>query len=227
MTKFGISLLILTGLVSAIAFAVGHTGTGDKYLFYLHGKIIEDQGIPRPRSEKFGYYEYEKILEAFRSRGFVVRSEIRPQNTDALGYAQKVVGEVRRLLQAGVSPGRITVVGASKGGIIAMLASAMLQNRDLNFVFLASCHDVAFKELQARGMSVSGNIFSIYDAADTGAGSCRNFFKAARENNLGSVKEVVVRLGLGHGLLYRPYAEWVEPVVAWAEEAMKGKGQNE
>jgi CubicO group peptidase (beta-lactamase class C family) len=32
-----------------------------QYLFYLHGKIIEDQGIPAV-SEEFGEYEYEAIL---------------------------------------------------------------------------------------------------------------------------------------------------------------------
>jgi hypothetical protein len=190
--------------------------TTEKYLFYLHGKIIEDQGIPRPRSENFGYYEYEKILETFRRRGFTVRSEMRPLHTDALAHAEKIAGEVRTLLHSGVPPQHVTVVGASKGGVIAIFVSALLQNRDVNFVFLASCYDVALKTIQEMGLAVAGNILSIYDAADkTGCGSCRDFFAPARGKKLGRSKEIVLHTGLGHGILYRPLKEWLEPVMAW------------
>jgi len=200
-------------------FPGSRASSAEKFLFYLHGKIIEDQGIPRPRSEKFGYYEYEKIVEAFRDRGFTVRSEIRPPNTEVLAYAEKIAGEVNRLLQSGVPPNHITVAGASKGGVIAMFTSALLQNRDINFVFLASCHKAAFKNLQDMGTRIAGNILSIYDAADdTGCGSCQNFAAAVRGKNLGSYREIVLHLGLGHGILYRPLPEWVEPVVAWAND---------
>ena len=196
-----------------------HASRAEKYLFYLHGKILEDQGIPRPRSERYGYYEYEKIVETFHSRGFTVRSEIRPPNTQVLAYAEKIAGEIRGLLRSGVAPGRITVVGASKGGVIAIFISALLQERDIHFVFLASCHEAVYRNLQEMGMRIAGNILSIYDAADdTGCGSCRNFIAAAREKRLGRYKEIVLHMALGHGFLYRPYAEWVEPVVAWAND---------
>src|SRR5688572_16348766 len=33
-----------------------------RYLFYLHGRIIEEQGV-RPTSPQHGVYEYEQILE--------------------------------------------------------------------------------------------------------------------------------------------------------------------
>ncbi|HEX7503507.1 MAG TPA: alpha/beta hydrolase [Acidobacteriota bacterium] len=191
----------------------------EKYLFYLHGKIIEDQGIPRPKSPKFGYYEYEKILSAFRRRGFTVRSEIRPENTEVRAYADKVAGEIKKLLLSKVPPGHITVVGASKGGVIAVSISALLQNRDINFVFLAGCYDATLRNFQDMNMQVAGNILSIYDAADdTGCGSCRNFFAMAQGKNLGRTREIVLHLGLGHGFLYRPLPEWVEPTVAWAGE---------
>lgn len=204
--------------VLVAVFPVSHASTAEKYLFYLHGKIIEDQGIPRPRSEKFGYYEYEKILQTFRSRSFTVRSEIRPAHTEIRAYAEKVAGEVRRLLRDGVPPGHITVVGASKGGVIAIITSALLQNRNINFVFLACCHEAALKILQDMGMQVAGNILSIYDAADnTGCGPCQGFFTAAQGKKLGRTKEIVLNIGLGHGILYRPFPEWVEPVVAWAQ----------
>ncbi len=205
---------IQTGISSGL-----HAAGSGKYLFYLHGKIIEDQGIPRPRSERFGYYEYEKILETFRNRGFTVHSEMRPANTNVAAYAEKVAGEVKKLLQAGVPPGRITVVGASKGGVIAILISALLQNPSIHFVFLASCHEAALKNLQDMRTQVAGNILSIYDSADdTGCGSCQDFFTSALGKKLGRTKEIVLNLGLGHGILYRPLPEWVEPVVAWANQ---------
>ena len=49
------------------------------YLFYLHGRIVEEGR--RPTSPQFGVYEYDKILETFRARGFVVISEQRPKGT--------------------------------------------------------------------------------------------------------------------------------------------------
>ena len=59
-----------------------------QYLFYLHGKIIEDQGIPAV-SPDYGEYEYEAILERLSGFGFVVVSEQRPKNADGVKYAKK------------------------------------------------------------------------------------------------------------------------------------------
>jgi hypothetical protein len=53
----------------------------NRYMFYLHGKIIEDQGIPAV-SPEYGTYEYEAILEKLASFGFTVISEQRPKNSD-------------------------------------------------------------------------------------------------------------------------------------------------
>ena len=76
-------------------------------------------------------------------------------------------------------------------------------------------------------MQVAGNILSIYDAADdTGCGSCRGFFTAAQGKKLGRTKEIVLHMGLGHGILYRPFPEWVEPVVAWANDKGITRVQN-
>ena len=41
----------------------------NQYMFYLHGKIIEDQGIPAI-SPDFGEYEYAAILEKLGGYGF-------------------------------------------------------------------------------------------------------------------------------------------------------------
>ncbi|MBN2501710.1 MAG: hypothetical protein JXB38_13090 [Anaerolineales bacterium] len=97
-----------------------------RYLFYLHGKIIEDQGIPAV-SPDYGEYEYAAILEKLASYGFVVISEQREANTDVETYAQKVIEQINRLLEANIPPQAITVVGVSKGASIAIHISYYLK----------------------------------------------------------------------------------------------------
>ena len=85
-----------------------------RYLFYLHGRIIEEKGV-RPTHPRFGVYEYREILETFADLGFVVISEVRPSAADVATWAERVGGQVRRLVSGGVPPEHITVVGFSKG----------------------------------------------------------------------------------------------------------------
>lgn len=185
-----------------------------RYLFYLHGAIVENEGI-RPVSPEYGVYEYEKILDTFVKKGFTVISEARPRGTDAPQYAAKVAGQLNRLLKAGVAPQKITVVGASRGGAIAILASTLLKNRDVNFVILASCGNSSV--YRNTKVDLWGNILSIYDVKDvTGAGTCQRFFD--NSTGVSRHKEIVLRLGLGHGVLYRPMREWVDPTVDWANQ---------
>lgn len=185
--------------------------TKARYLFYLHGLIIENEG-PRPVSPRFGVYEYAEILESFRDRGFVVISEARPKGTEPEKYAAKVAAQVGVLLKAGVPPGNITVVGASRGGGIAMMASTLLKNRRVKFVIMAACGD--FDVYKRFGVDLWGEILSIYDSSDDIAGTCTDFFN--KSTGVSKRKEIVLRLGLGHGILYRPLKEWVEPAAEWA-----------
>ncbi len=107
------------------------------YLFYLHGKIVEQDR--RPTHPQHGVYEYDQILGTFKQNGFVVISEQRKKDTDVEQYGKKVAGQVRQLLEAKVPPEHITVVGASQGSWMAMLASTYLKNRNLNFVLIGAC----------------------------------------------------------------------------------------
>ncbi|MDQ1560148.1 MAG: hypothetical protein QOD32_3208 [Pyrinomonadaceae bacterium] len=184
-----------------------------RYLFYLHGRIVEDKGV-RPVSELHGVYEYEKIVETFKGAGFHVISEARAKDTDNKQYASKVVAQIDALLKAGVPPRHITVVGASKGSIIAMYTSSLLKQGEVNFVLIAGCGEQTLKNAE---LNLHGRVLSIYDASDTGAGTCEKLF--ARSNGLSRREEVKLGLKLGHGFIYRPLKEWVEPVVAWAKQA--------
>ena len=180
------------------------------YLFYLSGYIVE-AGNTRPVSPKFGPYEYAKILHTLEDSGFVVISEAREKNPEIEPYAQKLTGQIRQLLKDGVPAKNITVVGASQGSWIAMLASTYLKNRDVNFVFIAACSaDPGFLKL----VDLHGNILSIYERSDV-AQSCRDY--RADATGIRDWKEVEVNTGLKHGFLFRPMKEWVDPTVAWAK----------
>jgi pimeloyl-ACP methyl ester carboxylesterase len=218
-------LLTLSGMAQSVA--QGNTDTAgtqgiilsavpqkvdnkSRYLFYLHGYIVE-AGNTRPVSPRFGVYEYEQILETFRQSGFVVISEARKKDPEIEPYARKVAEQVRELLKAGVPLKHITVVGASQGSWIAMLASTYLKNRNLNFVFIAACSaDKGFLKM----VNLHGNVLSIYEKSDL-AQSCRDY--RADATGINEWKEVEVNTGLKHGFLYRPMREWTEPTIAWAK----------
>jgi hypothetical protein len=182
-----------------------------RYLFYLHGLIVENEGV-RPTSPKFGVYEYEEILDTFRNKGFIVISEPRPKGTDPEQYAAKVIEQIKSLLKAGVAPQHIIVVGASRGGGIAMITSMRLKNRQVKFAILAACGD--WEIYKKVGIDLWGAILSVYDVKDDSAGTCSDFFK--KSTGISNQKEVVLKLGLGHGILYRPLKEWVDLVTEWA-----------
>jgi hypothetical protein len=174
-----------------------------RYLFYLHGRIIEEQG-PKAVSEAHGAYQYEEILRALANKGFIVISEPRPQGTDVAQYAAKVSKQIKSLLDLGVSPSKITVVGASKGGGIAATVSNQLHNRDLNFVLLAVCTQI----------ELYGNVLSIWDHRDDpNIAGCK---RAMNHRGINRHREIELKLGLGHGLLYKPLKDWIDPAVDWS-----------
>ena len=184
----------------------------ETYVFYLHGAIVEDQGI-RPVSPEFGVYEYEEILDALAAEGLVVISEPRPRGTDGREYARKLVGQIEELLAAGVPARRISVVGFSKGGGIAVLVSSLLSNEDVRFVFLATCASWIrnWPELILRG-----HILSIYEESDPVGRSCA---AALADSDIRpEFRELKLQLGERHGAFYQPRPEWLDPVVEWVKQ---------
>jgi hypothetical protein len=182
-----------------------------RYLFYLHGLIVEEAGI-RPKSEEHGYYEYELILENLAKEGFIVISEARKQGTEILPYAENIASQVNQLLTSGVSPENITIVGASKGGIISAYVSYMLQEKKINYVFLAGLFE---KCLTDKNLKLYGNVLSIHDRSDKQSITPTLYFQ--RSEGLGQYKQIVLPLDIGHGLIYRPYREWIDPLLAWVK----------
>lgn len=182
------------------------------HLFYLHGRIIESSGR-RPTHAKFGVYEYDRILESFSDAGYHVISEVRVGTTDVSTYAAKIVDQINDLIASGTAPDRITVVGFSKGGIIAIRVATLLGRDDVNFVFLASCGpwvDMS-PELVPRGQ-----LLSIYEESDDMAGSCSSLF--ARTVLPTRYREITLALGHGHGAFYTPNPSWVRPIALYTME---------
>lgn len=182
-----------------------------RYLFYLHGAIVEDQG-PRGVSPRFGAYDYPGIIAAFRRAGLIVESEVRPRGTDVNAYADKVARQVRAMLARGVAPSHITIVGASKGAVITALVSTRLRQPHVRYVMLANCNDWLIRTHHPR---LTGELLSIYEASDQTGGSCDKL--AARSPELSRYREVRLTTGLGHGMVYRPLREWMVPAVSWAK----------
>ncbi len=180
-----------------------------QYLFYLHGLIVEEAGI-RPKSEEHGYYEYELIRQALAQEGFIVISEVREKGTQIEPYAEKIAAQIKKLLANKVSPANITLVGASRGGVISAYVSSMLREEEINYVFLAGLFE---KYLQDKQLKLYGNVLSIHDRSDKFVLTPSLYFQ--RSEGLGKFEEIVLDLGVGHGLVYRPYREWIEPILQW------------
>ena len=194
------------------------------YLFYLHGRIIEDQGLPAI-SPDFGEYQYEAILQKLESHGFEVISEQRPKDTDGDQYARRVAEQVKTLIDSGVPPENITVVGASKGAGIAATVSSLAENTGLNFVLLGFCSPDTVEELVKNQMVLYGNVLAIRDASDDLSGSCNDLFAYSTGKGLGKHKEILLQIGTGHGILYQPLDEWIAPTVDWAQGKTLSAGE--
>jgi hypothetical protein len=180
-----------------------------RYLFYLHGRIVEDQGAGAV-SPAFGRYEYEEILKQLAADPIMLISEARKANTDPHVYADSVARQIERLLSAGVPPRSVTVVGASKGAVIAMLVSTRVRE-PVRYVLLANCNDYVFRTFP---LSLHGHVLSIYEASDSLGASCQPLFD--RSPALAERSEIRLTTGLKHGFIFRPLEQWVRPALDWA-----------
>jgi len=199
-------VLLLLALIAPPAQAQ----TTPRYLIYLHAKIVETQGR-HPTDSTYGAYAYDAILDSLRRPGVVVLSDQRPPNANSDSAAGRVAQQVDSLLRLGVSAHAISVVGFSKGGWIAILASNRLQNPGISFVFMAACGPWAFER---PDLHVTGRMLSIYETSDSLGVSCVPLF--AQRSPGSYVEEIALSLGLGHGTFYQPRAAWLAPVTAWA-----------
>ncbi|MBI4115139.1 MAG: hypothetical protein HY447_01035 [Candidatus Omnitrophica bacterium] len=210
----------LAAILATAAFAE-NPDPGQRYLFYLHGAWIEEQGLNQPHP-KHGSYEYEKITRALADRGFVVISEARMSKQDMMSYARNIADQVLLLLRQRVPAENITVIGHSKGGHMALIVASLAEEPNLNFVVMAGCgkRGTMFRRSYERFLERSahlmkGRILSLYDSTDREAGSCEEAFRLASGTQS---KEKILHTGQGHGLFYHPNSAWIEEAVAWAKK---------
>lgn len=190
------------------------TGFGQKIVFYLHGRIVENYGPNAIDTiNGYGHYKYFDIIDSLKKRNFIVISDIRKPNTSIASYAHSVADKIDSLLRANIKAQNITVIGASKGAIIAMYVSTYVKNKNINYVFMGGCSDEIYNNYS--DIEYYGNILSIYEKSDTLYGySCIKFKNKSQA--ISNYKEVELNTGLKHGFLYRPIHEWLDPAAKWA-----------
>lgn len=179
------------------------------YAIYLHGKIIEDQGLPAEHPE-FGEYEYQARLAYLANAGVNMISAVRTAGTDPTEYASLVAQQVRSMQAAGVPAENISVIGFSKGAGIAILVSSQLIDHNVNYVILAICGDWLSDQPQ---ISFNGRVLSIYEQTDELGGSCQTL--AERSEGATDFHELSFNTGLGHGAFYQASPDWLGPTLAW------------
>lgn len=184
------------------------------YLIYLHGGIVTASD-GRPVSERLGPYEYRSILKRFEGDGFVVLSEIRASDADLQANAERVARWITHLKQGGVPSRNIAVVGASIGGAITARVSALLDDPELTYVFLAGL----FHWKSEENVALSGRVLSIHDAAERERIAWKSYFD--RSPSVAVARSLEVETGLAHGLIYTPHDAWYRPALEW----IRGNGE--
>lgn len=183
--------------------------TPAKYLFYLPGGIVLERG-PNSISPHFGQYLYWEILDTFRLHGFTVISDVKPGTPDSV-YRDRVSNQIDSLLSTGVLPENISILGASAGAYITLDIAMKLKNPKINYAILGMCWENTHESY--KGKELCGDFLSVYEASDP-HGSCARIFKDKKVCM--TFQEIKLNMNNSHAFLYKPYPQWVLPVVEWA-----------
>ena len=184
-----------------------------KYLFFLHGRIVERKGVAFADSNDYGFYEYKKILNMLAKHGFTVISEARGGDTKVKRYAKKIASQVDTLIEEGVPARNITVSGFSKGGKITLVTSSLVGNERINYVVLAGCIRKTKKFINKFSLDLKGRVLSIVDYNDDTFSSCEDMFNSSSGGL--EHKEIILKEGSGHGVFYTPNDKWIKPMINW------------
>lgn len=205
-------IVFLIGIAFFSTIFVSGIDNDDRFIFFLHNRFLEEHELYELHPE-FGRTEYLEIIDEFEKGGFEVISEKRNGNVNAREYAAGVVSQIDSLINSGIEPSKITVVGTSKGGYIAQYVSTLANIPKLNFVFVASFQNSDLEEIP--DINYCGNILTIYEKSDSFGVSAI----ARKEHSICNTKnfrEIELNTGMGHGFLFKPLKEWMEPAIKWA-----------
>ena len=190
-----------------------------QHLFYSHGYIVEGDN-PRPVHPRYGVYDFPAIVAALQQPGRVVHARHRPAGQSVDAHARVLADEVRALLQQGVRPEQIVLLGFSRGGVITLKASALLQQPQLRLVLLASC----FPGLGKRPLRPVGRLYSLYEQSDA-VGSCQPLLQQWPDLRL--QEERSIHTGLGHGAFFQPRTEWLDILSTWLDNSEDGNARHQ
>lgn len=185
--------------------------TAEHYLFHLHDRIIQEQGVSA-LSPEHGPYEYMKTLHVFASSGFHVISQPRERGITVSAYASRTANQILTLLQNDVPDTKISVVGAGMGAEIAVEVAQLVKEPKISYVFMGLCDPKVLIRYQTLRGEIYGRFLSIFDEADT-CGSCRELFLPLAGGSV--YQEEVLQMQLGAGFYYKPHLEWVRPTILW------------
>lgn len=203
LTSFALSLILLQ--------ACNPPQIDGRFIFYLHGGVVQSQGA-EAISAYYGKYEYYAILDSLARDGFTVISEVRPKDTQEEDYAHKLIRQIDSLESKGVSRNQITVVGASLGAYIAVELAHLLQDPEMKYVLLGLCSPYAVDHYQKYASEICGNFLSFYESSDQKQ-SCLEVFNKSSCNL--KFEEVRLDMGIDHAFLFKPYPAWVDPLFDW------------
>ena len=190
-----------------------------RWLWYLHGDVPEDQPAAAVRVGA-AVDQYSRMQAMLGDSGFIVTYQLRKPNVDPEVYADSVAQQIRRRLAAGVPAANISVLGDSKGALIAMLVSSRLPDRDIRYIVIDGCGK---SNLTRYPLQFHGDVLSIFETSDTLGGSCAVALR--RSTDMGYKKELMLRTGLADANGRHPLAEWLEPAVHWARTGGAGDSQ--
>ena len=201
-------LLIVLFLIPMIYGCSGNKST--KYVYFFHNQFLEGK-TPEDIHDQYGKVEYEEILEYLEGENRKVISEIRPADVDFDAYVKKKSDEIKTLIEEGVNPSDITLIGTSKGGYITQSISSGLRNKQINYVIVG-----AFNTMDNQSFQWHGNFLNIYDVSDSYGVSAQGKADASGEQ-IGHFKEVRLNTGMDHGFLFKAMPLWLEPAKQWSE----------
>lgn len=181
-----------------------------RHIIYLHGRIVELQG-KAAYSEEYGKYELDSILATLTEPNTKVYCELRPENTEVTAYAQKLSRMIDSMIHAGIAPEAISVIGASKGALIAATTSS-INPQPVNYVLMGGNNSTIE---QQNDWHFHGRVLCIYDPSDTIAGKNYAYWES-RSSEIKAFRQIELSEKLGHGFLYRPLPSWTVPALKWA-----------
>jgi hypothetical protein len=185
--------------------------SSDKFLFYLHGGVVTvlgdnaiNQGAP-----EWGPYEYSKILDSLRVRGFNVISEIRKDGIPDSVYVNKIELQLDTLIQR-VRLKNILLLGASAGNNIVLNVASKMKIKNLKVVMMGGCWPDTYKEYLP--IPLYGKFLSIIETTDP-HGTCNQIFEGRK--TIRNYEELKLNTGLSHGFICKGHKEWIDPVTQW------------